>query len=153
MSLKHNMMFNPLNNPIVIRTVLDKAEEELNESLKFRKIQFNNDQLYMWVEIEMERQLAFICLRNELNDNLVRMTAEELLEDKDIKDQLRKIPAIVRPFINFKKIIPEMNKSLCQKLGNSKFLKITEGPQKASISLCDIEGKNERKLSLYDLFA
>jgi hypothetical protein len=146
-------MFNPLNNPIVIRTVLDKAQEELNESLKFRKRQFNNDKLYMWVEIDSVKQLAYIILRNELDENLVKMTAEELMADKDIKEQLKKIPSIVRPFLNFKKIIPEMNKTLCRKLGESKFLKITEGSKSANIFICDLDGANSKATSLFDIFA
>ena len=145
-------MFNPLNNPLVIRTVLEKAEEELNESLKFRKKQFANDQLYMWVEVDLSKNLAYIILRNELDENLVRMTAQELMEDKDIKEQLKKIPAIVRPFLNFKKIIPEMNQTLCKKLGNTKFLKITEGTSRANIFYCDADGKMQEPVRLFDIF-
>jgi len=145
-------MFNPLNNPLVIRTVLEKAEEELNASLKFRKKQFGNDQLYMWVEIDLSKNLAYISLRNELDENLVRMTAQELMEDKDIKEQLKKIPAIVRPFLNFKKIIPEMNQTLCKKLGNTKFLKITEGTSRANVFYCDADGKILEPARLFDIF-
>jgi hypothetical protein len=145
-------MFNPLKNPLVIRTVLEKAEEELNESLKFRKKQFGNDQLYMWVEIDLSKNLAYISLRNELDENLVRMTAQELMEDKDIKEQLKKIPAIVRPFLNFKKIIPEINQTLCKKLGNTKFLKITEGTSRANIFYCDADGKILEPVRLFDIF-
>jgi len=145
-------MFNPLNNPLIVRTVLDKAQEELNESLKFRKKQFNNQQLYMWVEIDTVKNLAYVCLRNELNENLVRMTAEELLEDKDIKEQLKKIPAIVRPFLNFKKIIPEMNQTLCRKMGAAKFLKITEGQSKANLFYCNADGTLIQSVSLFEIF-
>jgi hypothetical protein len=146
-------MFNPLNNPIVIRTVLDKAQEEINESLRFRKRQFNNDKLYMWVEIDSVKELAYISLRNELDENLVKMTAEELMEDNDIKEQLKKIPSIVRPFLNFKKIIPEINRTLCRKLGASTFIKITESSRLANISICDSIGANSKAVSLYDIFA
>ena len=48
----------------------------------------------MWVEIDSVKQLAYISLRNELDENLVKMTAEELLADKDIKEQLKKITKI-----------------------------------------------------------
>ena len=100
------MMFpNPLNNPLIVKTVLSKAQEELNESLRFRKKQFQNPNLYMWVEIDEKLMIPFVCLKNESAENLVRLNAEELLNDKDIKEQLKKIPAIVRPFINFKKIV------------------------------------------------
>jgi hypothetical protein len=145
-------MFNPLNNTLVIRTVLEKAEEELNESLKFRKKQFTNNQLYMWVEIDLSKNLAYIILRNELDENLVRMTAQELMEDKDIKEQLKKIPAIVRPFLNFKKISLEINHTLCKKLGSTKFLKITEGTSRANIFYYDADGKMLEPLRLFDIF-
>jgi hypothetical protein len=146
-------MFNPLNNPLIVKTVLEKAEEELNESLKFRKKQFSNENLYMWVECDISKNLAYICLRNEFDENLVRMTAEELMEDKDIKEQMKKIPSIVRPFLNFKKIIPEMNQALFEKLGSSKFLKITEGTSKANIFLSDVIGKNLQAVRLYEMFS
>ncbi len=145
-------MFNPLNNPIVLKTVLSKAQEELNESLKFRKKQFDNKLLYMWVEIDNADNLAYVCLKNEKGETLVRMTVEELLEDKDIKNQLIKIPAMIRPFINYKKIVPEMNQKLLRELGHDKFLKITEGSKKAKIDMFDWNKIIHSNVDLYFLF-
>lgn len=147
------MMFpNPLNNPLIVKTVLSKAQEELNESLRFRKKQFQNPNLYMWVEIDEKLMIPFVCLKNESAENLVRLNAEELLNDKDIKDQLKKIPAIVRPFINFKKIVPEMNQILIQKLGTYRFIKIEEGSKTAYLEIWNREKAIIKNISLNDIF-
>lgn len=145
-------MFNPLKNPFIVRTVLDKAQEELNEQLRYRKQQFNNPKLYMWVEIDKIEQIPYICLRDESGQNIVRMTAEELLQDDVIKKQLQKIPAIVRPFIKLHKIIPEMNILLTKKLGVEKFIKVWEGKKSAYIELWEGNTLLKEGVSLYDLF-
>jgi hypothetical protein len=146
------MFLNPLNNPVVVKTVLSKAQEELNESLKFRKRQFQNPKLYMWVEIDLQKKIPYVCLKNESAEDIVRLTAEELLNDKDIKEQLNKIPAIVRPFINFKKIVPEMNQILVKKLGSTRFIKIEEGDKTAYLEIWNREEAIVKNLSLYDIF-
>ena len=146
------MFLNPLNNPVVVKTVLSKAQEELNESLKFRKRQFQNPKLYMWVEIDLQKKIPYFCLKNESAEDIVRLTAEELLNDKDIKEQLNKIPAIVRPFINFKKIVPEMNQILVKKLGSTRFIKIEEGDKTAYLEIWNREEAIVKNLSLYDIF-
>lgn len=146
------MFLNPLNNPVVVKTVLSKAQEELNESLKFRKRQFQNPNLYMWVEIDEQKKIPYVCLKNESAENIVRLTAEELLNDRDIKEQLNKIPAIVRPFINFKKIVPEMNQILIKKLGSTRFIKIEEGHKTAYLELWNRDEAIVKNLSLYDIF-
>jgi hypothetical protein len=146
------MFLNPLNNPVVVKTVLSKAQEELNESLKFRKRQFQNPNLYMWVEIDEQKKIPYVCLKNASAEDIVRLTAEELLNDKDIKEQLNKIPAIVRPFINFKKIVPEMNQILIKKLGSTRFIKIKEGDKTAYLEIWNREEAIVKNLSLYDIF-
>ena len=146
-------MLNPLKNPVVVRTVLDKAQLELNESLQYRKLQFNNPNLYMWVEIDKTIQIPYICLRDENDLNVVRMTAEELLKDDAIKKQLKKIPIFVRPFIKFDKIIPQMNKFLINKLGNSKFIKILEGNKTAELELWEGPQILKKGLALHELFS
>jgi hypothetical protein len=146
------MFPNPLNNPLIVKTVLSKAQEELNESLRFRKKQFNNPYLYMWVEIDERLNIPFVCLKNEAAENIVRLSAEELLNDKDIKEQLKKIPAIVRQFINFKKIVPEMNQVLVQKLGSTKFIKIEEGAKTAYLEIWNNEKAIVKNLSLNEIF-
>ena len=145
-------MFNPLNNPLVVRTVLDKAQEELNEALRYRKKQFNNPNLYMWVEIDQKENIPYISLRNELGADVVRMTAEQLLEDEAIKQQLKKIPALVRPFINFNKIIPVMSKKLIAELGANEALKVMEGPKTALIERWKGNEILKKDVDLYQVF-
>ena len=105
----------------------------------------------MWVEIDNADNLAYVCLKNEKGETLVRMTVEELLEDKDIKNQLNKIPAMIKPFINYKKIVPEMNQKLLRELGHDKFLKITEGSKKAKIDMFDWNKITHSNVDLYFL--
>lgn len=138
---------------MVVRTVLDKAQVELNESLRYRKIQFNNPNLYMWVEIDNALQIPYICLRDEFDQNVVRMTAAELIKDEAIKKQLKKIPIFVRPFIKLDKIIPEMNTFLVQKLNDNQFIKIQEGPKTAVLELWEAKQIIKKDVKLYELFA
>ncbi len=145
-------MFNPLNNPFVVRTVLDKAQEELNEQLRYRKKQFNNPLLYMWVEIDQLKSMPFVCLRNENDENIVRMTAEELFQDDVVKQQLKKIPMIVRPFINFKWLIPEMNKRLVKDLAFTKYIKIMEGQKTAALEIWEKDKLLQENVDLYQIF-
>lgn len=137
---------------MVVRTVLAKAQEELNDALRFRKKQFNDPNLYLWVEIDIAENEPFVCLKNENAENLIRLTAEQLLQDKDIQHQLKKIPSIVRSFINFKKIVPIMNERLILELGTEKFLKISEGNSTAILEIYK-EGIVVRKnVDLYQIF-
>ena len=145
-------MFNPLNNPFVVRTVLDKAQEELNEQLRYRKKQFNNPKLYMWVEIDPLKSIPYVCLRNENDENIVRMTAEELLQDEAVKQQLKKIPMMVRPFINFKWLISEINKRLVKDLALTKFIKITEGQKTAELEIWEKDKPLQVNIDLFQIF-
>jgi hypothetical protein len=106
----------------------------------------------MWVEIDEQKKIPYVCLKNASAEDIVRLTAEELLNDKDIKEQLNKIPAIVRPFINFKKIVPEMNQILIKKLGSTRFIKIEEGDKTAYLEIWNREEAIVKNLSLYDIF-
>jgi len=130
--------------------VFGKAQEELNEALIYRKKQFEDPNLYMWVEIE--RGLPFVCLRNQAGENLVRMTAQQLLEDKAIQLQLKKIPAIVRPFIKWDIVLPKMNAILVSKLGEDQNIKVTEGPKKAIVDLWELGKEREKNVSLAQIF-
>gem|GEM_PF-6369302 len=141
---------NPLKNPKVLNMVFGKAQEELNEALIYRKKQFEDPNLYMWVEIE--RGLPFVCLRNQAGENLVRMTAQQLLEDKAIQLQLKKIPAIVRPFIKWDIVLPKMNAILVSKLGEDQNIKVTEGPKKAIVDLWELGKEREKNVSLAQIF-
>ena len=141
---------NPLKNPKVLDMVFGKAQEELNEALIYRKKQFEDPNLYMWVEVE--QGLPFVCLRNLAGENLVRMTAQQLLQDEAIQQQLKKIPSIVRPFIKWDVVLPKMNAILVRKLGTDKNIKVTEGPQKAIIDLWEAGEERQKNISLSKIF-
>ena len=145
-------MFNPLKNPTVIRTILDKAERELNEAVRYRKRQFNNPNLYFWVEIDKAEEIPYISLCDENDIVLVKMTASQLMEDEAIKNQLNTIPSFVRSFLNFKKLIPAMNKRLMKELKPNQNLKIVEGKERAEIELWENNRLVQSAISLVDIF-
>lgn len=145
-------MLNPLKNPLVIRTVLDKAQHELNEAIRYRKMQFDNPNLYLWVEVDKAENHPYICLKDENAENVVRMTATELFEDPSIQLQLKRIPSFVRPFIKFDKIIPIMNRQILEYLGTERFLKVMEGKKTAEIELWDEHQCLEKGMTLAKIF-
>ncbi len=145
-------MLNPLKNPLVIKTVLDKAQQELSEAIRYRKMQFDNPNLYLWVEVDKTENRPYICLRDELGKNLVRMTGKELLEDPSIQLQLKRIPSFVRPFIKFDKIVPIMDQQIVDYLGTAKFLKVMEGQKMALIELWDSQQCIKQNMRLTEIF-
>lgn len=145
-------MLNPLKNPLVIRTVLDKAQSELKEAIRYRKMEFDNPKLYLWVEVDKAENHPYICLKDENAKNVVRMTATELFDDPSIQLQLKRIPSFVRPFIKFDKIIPVMNRQILEYLGTERFLKIMEGAKTAEIELWDTNNCLKKGMSLVDIF-
>ena len=146
-------MFNPLKNPVVVRTVFNKAQEELNQALIYRKKQFNNPNLYMWVEVDNLEQIPYISLRDEKQQNLIRMTAEELLQDEAIQAQLNKIPTFVKPFIKLKKIVPLMNQKLLDKLGPKQYIRVKEGKETAKLDLIEGSMIIQSNVSLNEIFS
>jgi len=145
-------MLNPLKNPLVVRTVLEKAGVELNQALKYRKKQFDDETLYMWVEIDKAEDMPYISLRNSQTETLIKMTGKELLQDEAIQQQLNKVPFFVRKFIKFDKIVPLMNNRLKKELKPRQYLKVTEGEKIAVIELWEENKILEKGLTLQDLF-
>jgi hypothetical protein len=80
------------------------------------------------------------------------MTAEELLQDEAVKQQLKKIPMMVRPFINFKWLISEINKRLLKDLALTKFIKITEGQKTAELEIWEKDKPLQSNIDLFQIF-
>jgi hypothetical protein len=145
-------MFNPLNNKMVLQTIMNKVEVELNNALIFRKKQFNDNTLFFTVEIDTNLQKPMISLRKPADETLVKMTANELIRDENIKKQLDKIPAFLKSLINFDKIILKIENKLKEKLKENHRLKISENKIKAKIDLHSGENLLIENIDLYQFF-
>jgi hypothetical protein len=145
-------MFNPLNNKMVLQTIMNKVEIELNNALIFRKKQFNDKDLYFWVEINPIIQKPLISLRKPNNEILIEMTATELIKDEHIKKQLDKIPTFIKSLINFDKIIIKIESKLSEKLVENTSLKITESKNKAKTDIFKNELSFAENIDIYQFF-
>jgi len=145
-------MFNPLNNKMVLQTIMNKVEIELNNAVIFRKKQFNDNELYFWIEINPTLQKPMISLRKPKNQVLIEMSAAELIKDEHIKKQLEKIPSFIKSLINFDKIILKIEAKLSEKLNGNHCLKITENKNKAKTDLLNNKIPVTENIDIYHFF-
>jgi hypothetical protein len=133
-------MFSIFENRKIISYILEICEKELLYALEFRQKQFGNDQLY--IKVFSDEKIKFI-LEDE-HAIIITQDLNQLFEDQQIKEQLKKIPAFILNWIDLESIKGKVERKLKEILKKDDFLLLKKVDKDLEISLFH---KNRKKFA------
>jgi len=140
-------MFSIFENRKIISYILEICEKELLYALEFRQKQFGNDQLY--IKVFSDEKIKFI-LEDE-HAIIITQDLNQLFEDQQIKEQLKKIPAFILNWIDLESLKGKVERKLKEILKKDDFLLLKKVDKDLEISLFHRD-EFKRNTSLKDIF-